>query len=100
MRTPKVVKGKIALQCLFDLRYGIVAVEINLLIFDRPSQSLDKDVVLPAAFAVHTDPDTMLVKDADKSGAGELAALVGIHDLGGALFQDCLLKRINAGIRG
>ena len=61
--------------------------KVNLFILDRFPQTFDKDVVPPAAFAIHADLDTVLMKGDDEGRAGELAILVGIHDLGFAVFR-------------
>ena len=62
--------------------------QINLFVFDRFPQPLDKYVVAPAAFAVHAYLDSMRCQRVDERRAGELAALVGIHDLGHPVFAD------------
>ena len=46
-------------------------------------ESLNKDVVAPAALAIHADLDFVLFKHADEGGAAELAALTlseGVRD--------------------
>ncbi len=53
----------------------VIGVQIDLLIFDRPPQPLDKDVVAPRAAAIHADRDRVLQQQAGECGAGELAAL-------------------------
>ena len=41
-----------------------------------------KTFVSPAALAVHADPDVVILEHLGKPGAGELAALVSVEDLG------------------
>ena len=52
-----------------------VALEIDVLVFQRPPQPLDKHVVHPAAAAVHGDRHAGLFERAGEGGRGELRAL-------------------------
>ena len=56
--------------------------EVDLLVFEAAPQPLDKDVVHAPAVAVHADHDPVPFQGAGKVVAGELAALIGIEDLG------------------
>ena len=47
--------------------------QINLLIFDAPTEPLDEDVVPPGTFPIHADPDLVLHQKAREGGAGELS---------------------------
>ena len=55
--------------------------EIGLLVFDRPPETLDKDVVKDPVSDVHADPDTIFLQQLGKLMAGKLAALIGVEDL-------------------
>jgi hypothetical protein len=55
-------------------------VQVNLFIFDRFPQPLDKHVVAPAAFAIHADGDAVILEQLCKFQAGKLTALIGIED--------------------
>src|SRR5512132_2611270 len=75
-----------------------VALEIDVLVLQRAPQPFDEDVVDPAAAAVHRNPDPGRHQCAGEGGTGELAALVGVEDLGPApagerLFQCVDTKR-------
>ena len=59
-----------------------IGVKIDLLVFEAAPQPFDKDVVHAPAFAIHADHDAMPLQGAGKVVAGELAALIGIEDLG------------------
>src|SRR5207249_7496004 len=73
---------------LARLGHRVVGVQVNVLVLDRLPQPLDKHVVAPAALAIHADADGMALQHADELAAGELAALIGIHDLRHAVFRD------------
>src|SRR5204862_3410620 len=59
-----------------------IGVEVDLLVFEAAPQPLDKDVVHVAALAIHADRDLVPLQGAGEVVAGDLAALVGIEDLG------------------
>src|SRR5205807_6513678 len=67
---------------LDDRRIGV---EVDLFVFEAAPQPLDEDVVHAAALAVHTDHDPVPLQVAGEVVAGELAALVGIENLGPAV---------------
>ena len=56
-------------------------VQIDRLVFERPPQPLDEDVVHAPAPAVHGDRDTRVLEHTGELEAGERAALIGIEDL-------------------
>jgi hypothetical protein len=58
-----------------NLRLGDagVSVQVDLLVFQAAPQSLDKDVVHAAAFAIHADRDPAALEHAGEVVAGELA---------------------------
>src|ERR1700693_4236759 len=74
--------------CLADT---VIGVQIDLLIFDRTPQPLDKDIVAPRTATIHADRDRVLQQQSGERGAGELAALVGIKDLRSAVPSQRLL---------
>ncbi len=49
MRASDVVEGQIAADASAGLGHGLVGVEVDLLVFDRPPEPLDEDVVLICA---------------------------------------------------
>src|SRR3972149_7704203 len=69
-----------------------VGVQVHLFVLHAPPESLDEDVVNPAAFAIHADLDIGVFEYFGKVLAGELAALVGVEDLRGAVLGDRLLQ--------
>jgi hypothetical protein len=60
----------------------LIVVEIDLLVFDRPPQPLDKDVIKDAATAIHADPNIVFLKPPGKLIAGKLTPLINVEDLG------------------
>ena len=52
----------------------------------------------PAALAIHTDLNAVLLEQADEGRAGELAALVGVHDFRPAVLHDGFFQGIHTGI--
>ena len=77
--------GVVEVDPFADDPFGLEAigqfVEVNRLVFERPPESLDEDVIHAAAPAVHGDRDLLALERAGKVKAGELASLVGIEDL-------------------
>src|SRR6202040_853198 len=76
-----------------------IGVEVDLLIFEAPPQPLDEDVVHVAALAVHADGDPVALQGAGEVVAGELAALVGVEDLGAAVQQERFLESLDTELR-
>lgn len=52
-----VVEAQISADGSAGLGYGLVGVEIDLLVFDRPPEPLDEDIIPSRALAVHRDGD-------------------------------------------
>ncbi len=70
-----IVKGQISTDADAGLRHGLVGVEINLLIFDRPPEPLDEDIVPPRALAIHRDGDFRLLQHGGEVNGRELRSL-------------------------
>ena len=75
---------------------GLVGLEVDLLVFDRLPEALDQDVIAPAPLAVHADCDLVRLQELDEFRARELAALIGVDDLGLAIPRDRLLQCLDA----
>src|SRR5580700_10251477 len=75
-----------------------IGVQIDLFIFQAAPQPLDEDVVHAAALAVHADRDTAILEHAGELGAGKLAALIGVEDLGLAVPCQSLFEGLDAEI--
>ena len=71
-------------------------VQIDRLIFLRAPQPLDEDVVPAPAPAVHRDPDAGRLQAPGEGEAGELAALVGVEDLGRAMPDQGFVETLGA----
>ena len=79
---------------LFSAR--VAGTQIDPFVLDGPPQAFDEDVVVTAPPAIHADLDAMCLEHAGEFGAGELAALVGVEDLGGSVAGDGFLERRRA----
>lgn len=99
VRPARVVEREVSFQPSLGLRNAVVGVQIDLVVLDRTPQALDKDVVAPAALAVHADLDAAILEQRGEVGAGELAALVGVEDFWRAIAVDRLPDGIQAEIR-
>src|SRR6195952_1607954 len=75
---------------------GIVGLQVDLFVLDRPPQPFDEDVVAPRAPAVHADGDPSLPQHAGEGVAGELRALVAIEDLRLAVPDERFLQSLDA----
>ena len=79
---------------------ALIGIEVDFLVFEAAPQPLDQDVVHAAALAVHTDHHPVPLQCPGEIVAGELAALVGIEDLGAAVaserFLECIDTKISA----
>ena len=69
---------------LADDAFGLEAVsqlvQVNRLVFERPPEALDEDVVHAPAPTIHGDRDTRVPEDTGEVEAGELAALMVVSD--------------------
>ena len=99
MRTQTIIKIEIAAKRGARLADAVVGAQIDLFVLHRFPQPLDKHVVVPCALAVHADLDVVFDQHAGEVFAGELAALVGVEDVGLAVFRQRLLQRLDAKVR-
>ena len=67
------------------LGHVLIRPQIYLLILEAAPEPFDEDVVAEAAAPVHTDGDAMGAQHAGEVVVGELAALIGVEDLGRSL---------------
>src|ERR1700736_5756815 len=72
-----------------------IGVEVDLLVFEAAPQPLDKDIVHAAALAIHADRDRVALQGTGEVVAGELAALIGIEDLGRTVPGERFLERLD-----
>src|ERR671932_2898822 len=96
MGSASIVEGKVAAVRGPGLADRVVGPEIDLLVFERPPEPLDEDVVSPRALAVHADGDPGLEQHAREVVAGELRSLIGVEDLGPAMPGERLFQRLEA----
>src|SRR5271169_3638784 len=81
MRTPAIIEVQIPPERGTRLADAIVGPQVDLLVFDRTPQPLDKHIVAPGAATIHADRDPVLQQKPGESRAGELTALVGVEYL-------------------
>ena len=85
MRTFPVVVGDPPANLTGGVAHRVKRVQIHAFLLKRSPQPLDKHVVQPPAFAVHGNPNAGSLQSLRPIPAGELAALVGVEDLRGAV---------------
>ena len=64
--------------CLFPVLVGF---QIHFLVFHRPPQPLDEQIVAVAASAVYADLNARALQNPGEFLTGELGALVGVEDV-------------------
>ena len=72
MRPISIVEVQVLPQALAGMGHALVGFEINLLVFDRLPQTLDKHVIPPTALAVHRDGKPVGLEHLRERLAGEL----------------------------
>jgi len=70
-------------------------VQIDPFVFHRFPQALDEHIILPCSTPVHAELATLFLDRLHKLMRGELAALVGIHNLRLAMAIECFLHHID-----
>lgn len=74
--------------------------QVDMLVFERSPEPLDEDVVDCPAFAVHAQLDFQILGNiVGEQLCGELAALIGVDDLGLAVPFHCCLQSLSAPFR-
>ena len=99
MLTLLVIKAEPGADAGLGLGDAGVGVEVDLLVFEAAPQPLDENVVHIAALAIHADGDLVALQGAGEVVAGELAALVGIEDLGLCIPGERFLERLDTELR-
>ena len=69
--------------------------QIHPLVFHRFPQALDEHIVPPGSAPIHAEFATPFLDGLHEFMRGELAALVGIHNLRPAIAAECLLQHID-----
>ena len=75
------VEGKILLQSQTSFQYILVLIERDILLFDTPPQTFDKDIVQTPTSSVHADPNLVRFQYTRKPRTGEVTALIGVEDV-------------------
>ena len=79
VRTLLVVEVEVCRQPLGRLQSILIAVQVNLLIFDAAPHTLDPDVVQRPTSAIHAYLDILVLEQLGKTWAGELTALICVE---------------------
>ncbi len=61
-----IVKGQISTNADAGFGHGLVGVEVDLLVFDRPPKAFHEDIVPPSALAIHRDGDFGFLQHCNK----------------------------------
>src|SRR5689334_171271 len=100
MWAPRVVETEVARQRDPHLTHRLVGVQVELLVLHTPPQPLDEYIVDPTPLAVHAHPHAPELQRLGELLGAELAALVGVEDLGRAVAPESLLQRLHAELAG
>ena len=91
-----IVEADVASDRGAGLGHAGIGPQVDFFVFDGPPQTLDEDVVAPRSFSVHADLDFSACQNFDEVGGRELAALIGVEDVGLAVARQCILNSFNA----
>ena len=81
-----VIKIHIILYLVIQLQTVIGGFKINFLIFEAPPEPFDKNIVNRASLAIHAELEIRMQNEVSgKIRTGELASLVSVQYLGGAM---------------
>ena len=94
-----IVEANPVAQALAEFGTAGERMQVKVVMFDGPPQTLDEDVVLASAAAVHADGDAVVLEDLGERGAGKLGALIGVEDVRPPIAAEGFLKRFNTEIR-
>ena len=96
MEPLSVVKAHVALDSDPQLSKRPVVVEVDVLVLQRPPESLDVDVVQCAVHTVHADPDAVAFEYSGESLRGELASLICVEDRRNSVDRDSFFEGSDA----
>src|SRR3954467_2108990 len=99
MRPPSVVVADPLPQSGPQRRAGLECMEVYTLVLQAAPQPLNKYIIHPPPPPVHGNTHIRRSQNVSKPRRGELAALIGVEDLGFAKPLQSLLQRLNAEIR-
>ena len=94
-----VVMPEVPVERLLQVVAVLEGREVDALVFDAAPEPFHEDVVMVAAFAVHADPDIMILEHACKGFTGELGTLIGVEDFRRSVALYGRLQGINAEVR-
>lgn len=89
-----IVEIEIRHQAGLQLVNGLVALQVNILIFNRSPDALDKDIIQKPPLAVHADLDMGTEQAVNPLLTSKLTPLVCVEYLGRAVFGEGFLKSL------
>src|SRR5579862_1939736 len=90
MRSAFIVIGEVGPQSASHFPWRLVAADVDVFVLDRAPQSLHKDVVQSTTTPVHGEGRSALEHTAREGIRRELAALIGVEDVGFAITEGIL----------
>ena len=81
MRSLRVIEAEKTVNPDPGITWSFVFIRVYILVLNGPPKSLDKDVVICPSPVVHADPGSGIEENLSVFRAGEVTALIGIHDL-------------------
>ncbi len=94
-----VIIGEPSAQAGTQFRSGLEGVQIDAFVLHRSREPFDEDIVHAASPSVHADLDFGCAQHTGEGIAGELAALIGVEDLGLAETGQRIFQGLNAKAR-
>ena len=94
MPTLFVVEANPVVQAVVEFGAAVKCMQVEVVMFDRPPEPLDEDVVLTSAAAVHANRDVVVFEKLGKGRAGKLGALIGVEDLRPPVAPEGFLERL------
>lgn len=99
MWTSSIVKVQITTDPRAGLGHGLVGVEVDLFVFDRPPKPFDEDIVPPRALAVHRDRNLSFLQHRREVDGCELRSLVGVEYVRLSIASQRFLDRFDTEVR-
>lgn len=99
MGSVRVVPRNIFGDPLLRLPHRVGFMEVDVLIFERPPESFDDNIIHGSSLAIPADCDAFGFQDSGEYITGELATLIRVEDFGAPPSSDGLEKSVDAELR-
>lgn len=97
VRSLVAVESKVVRQPLMTIGSRLVSLEVDVLVLERPPETLNEYVIEGSSLAVHADRDASRMESFREEGTCKLSSLIGVEDFRRSLVQ-CFVKRLEAEI--